>query len=142
MAERIWLGHLGSGVYGLKISKPGVAVGTASDSDLLLDTSSNFARFVQMGQLIFAAGPALTVNASVPNIGGTAPVVVFKYAEISSGSIYLFPLWRNETNTQTTTTNTLFGWNATAVSGTISVTRNYSSSTTNYVYYFMLAQSI
>lgn len=39
MANRVQLGDLGSGVFGLKVSKPSVNVLTASDKDLLFDST-------------------------------------------------------------------------------------------------------
>lgn len=39
MANRVQLGDLGSGVYGLKVSKPSVNVLTATDKDLLFDST-------------------------------------------------------------------------------------------------------
>jgi len=39
MANRVQLGNLGSGVYGLKVSKPSVNVLTATDKDLLFDST-------------------------------------------------------------------------------------------------------
>lgn len=39
MANRVQLGELGSGVFGLKVSKPSVNVLTASDKDLLFDST-------------------------------------------------------------------------------------------------------
>ena len=141
MTERVYLGNLGAS-YGLKISKPGVSVGSATDSQLLLDTSSSYTRVIQMGQLVFSSGGVTTVGASIPSIGGSTPCVLFKYVEIFNGSAYVFPLYRNENNQNTTTTNVSNGRTATASSTSVSVTRNFSSSNTNYVYYFVLSLAV
>jgi hypothetical protein len=142
MANRIAIGQVSSGVYGIKISKPGYDVLTAADENLLLDTNSNFSRVLQMGQLVFNAGGSITQSATLPSLGGSSPCVIFRYVEVFEGAAYAFPLYRNESNTTATTTNTSNGWTATAVGTSVSVTRNFSSTSTQYVYYFAIALPI
>lgn len=141
MVERVWLGNLGS-AYGMKISKPGVSVGGASDSDLLLDTSTGYSRVLQMGILSFPPATTQTVTATVPSIGGGTPVVTFKYGQIFEGQAYLFPMYRREDNTSEYTSGTGSGWNAQCNGTTITVTQNFTTTSYWYVYYFALALPI
>lgn len=53
MTNRVVMGNKG-GTYGLWVSKPGVNVLTASETDMLLSTSGTFGQIVRSGS--FAAG--------------------------------------------------------------------------------------
>ena len=73
MANRVQLGNLGSGVFGLKVSKPSVNVLTASDKDLLFDSTK-----ARTGQ-IYAGANGLNFFESTtdldPDVSGTNAIV-------------------------------------------------------------------
>lgn len=67
MVNRVILGNLGS-VYGLKVSKPGIDVTTATDSQLLFNTQNNFLRTIITGTISLGAG---TTTSTTVNLGAT-----------------------------------------------------------------------
>ena len=62
MANRVLLGKTASGVFGLKVSKPGIDVTSGADKDMLFNSTS-----VRTG-LVYAGGSALNFDG-----GGTNP---------------------------------------------------------------------
>ena len=81
MAKRVLLGQISSGVYGLRISRKGVDVTSASGKDLLFDstTNSGLGRYFRK----FSSATASSgFNNFIPTTGGTADT------EISNGTEY------------------------------------------------------
>ena len=73
MANRVQLGNLGSGVFGLKVSKPSVNVLTASDKDLLFDSTK-----ARTGQIYAGANGLDFVGNSTdsdPQVIGTINII-------------------------------------------------------------------
>ena len=73
MANRVQLGNLGSGVFGLKVSKPSVNVLTASDKDLLFDSTK-----ARTGQIYAGANGLDFVGNSTdsdPQVIGTVNII-------------------------------------------------------------------
>lgn len=67
MANRVALGHLGSGQYGLKISKAGFNVLTADDKDLIFSSLwSNYSVVVQKGVVGGTGNVSFTDQGYVP----------------------------------------------------------------------------
>ncbi len=128
MTHRILLGNLGDGNYGLKISTPGNDVTSTSLDNMLIDTSSSFSRVVTRGTLVFGAGGSSTQTASIPTVGTTAPLVLFRYMELYLGDTYIFPMYTDNNN----------GWTASATDGLITVTKNFTTSVSKYICYFVL----
>lgn len=131
MPARINLGRLPNGEYGLRISKPGYDVLSTGVENLLIDSSAGLSRVLARGTLIIPAGGIQTVSASIPSIGGSAPMTIFRYLEQDAGQTFAFPLWTAANN----------GYSAYAGNGYVQITRNYDKSTPTYIAYFCLAQS-
>jgi hypothetical protein len=71
MAKRVLLGQISSGVYGLRISRKGVDVTTASGKDLLFDSTTNSGLGRYFRKFSSATGVA-GFNNFIPISGGTA----------------------------------------------------------------------
>jgi hypothetical protein len=71
MAKRVLLGKISSGVYGLRISRKGVDVTTASGKDLLFDSTTNSGLGRYFRKFSSATGVA-GFNNFIPISGGTA----------------------------------------------------------------------
>lgn len=135
MTQRVILGQLGDGSYGLRISKPGFDALTTSAENIMIDTGSGLSRVLQAGTLTFPAGGAMSQSAALASIGGFAPYVQVRTLYIEDGVTYAFPLWST-----TSTAGTVNGWSAASDAGQVLVTRHFSESVTTYVAYFALAQ--
>lgn len=136
MTERVVIGQLPSTAYGIRVSKPGYSALTAATDHMMLDSDSGMSRVLQRGTITFPAGGAMSQSVSLPWIGGYAPFVVVKSLIIESGVTYAFPFHSLQDSAATVN-----GWTTTVSSGgTLTVTRNFSSTLTVYVAYFTLAQ--
>lgn len=63
MVQRVIMGALGSGAYGLKVSKPTVDVATGAASDMLFNSTAGVTRVLLKGTITIADGSASgTVN--------------------------------------------------------------------------------
>lgn len=68
MTNRVVLGHRGSGVYGLFISKPGFNVLTATDNNLLFNSNYGTLQIVQAGQVTIGSNSG-TSDVGTSNLG-------------------------------------------------------------------------
>jgi len=103
MAKRVLLGKISSGVYGLRISRKGVDVTTASGKDLLFDstTNSGLGRYFRK---FSSATASAGFNNFIPTSGGTADT------ENTSGTEYhpLFLYLQDGTGIQYDTNSTSY----------------------------------
>lgn len=77
MTNRIIMGDLGSGTYGLKVSKSGIDVLTAGQTDLMFDSSSIAPRVLMTGSC--ATSPANSNSRSrVNNVVVSLPVLDYE----------------------------------------------------------------
>lgn len=56
MTQRVALGNLGGGAYGLKVSKAGVDVLSGADSDMMFDSRQGNTRIIMSGAISLVAG--------------------------------------------------------------------------------------
>src|SRR6056300_1152601 len=103
MAKRVILGKISTGVYGLRISRKGVDVTTASGKDLLFDstTNSGLGRYFRK---FSSATASAGFNNFIPTSGGTADT------ENTSGTEYhpLFLYLQDGTGIQYDTNSTSY----------------------------------
>ncbi len=103
MAKRVLLGKISSGVYGLRISRKGVDVTSASGKDLLFDstTNSGLGRYFRK---FSSATASAGFNNFIPTSGGTADT------ENTSGTEYhpLFLYLQDGTGIQYDTSSTSY----------------------------------
>lgn len=87
--NRIILGRLPDGSYGMKVSQEGVDVTEATDAELILDTSNNLFKIVDTGELtVTKAVNSESAVGSVSHDLGYAPLViafVVPFAGFSAG---------------------------------------------------------
>lgn len=122
MANRVLIGKTATGVYGVKVSKPGIDVTSGADKDMLFNSTS-----VRTG-LIYAGGSALNFDATGSNPSestgqnflttgskanlGYIPLVVFSEKnqgeleeDDTPGGVYIFvtnrSIWKTTSSTVT-----------------------------------------
>jgi len=90
MAKRVLLGQISSGVYGLRISRKGVDVTSASGKDLLFDstTNSGLGRYLRKFSSATSSGNS-GFNNFIPTSGGTADTENTSGAEYHPLFLYL-----------------------------------------------------
>lgn len=96
MAKRVLLGKISSGVYGLRISRKGVDVTSASGKDLLFDSTTNSGLgryFRKFSSATASAGfnnfvPTSGGTADTENISGTEYHPLFLYLQDGTGIEY------------------------------------------------------
>ena len=66
MTNRIVLGDVGGGAYGVKVSEPGVNVLTADDDSLLLNSDVEQVQIITSGRV--SAAPS-SLDVTIPNLG-------------------------------------------------------------------------
>jgi hypothetical protein len=79
--DRVWLGKIGDGAddWGLKVSEPSIDVASATDDQLLFDSSRNSFKIVSTDTISFAVGSLVsgaTTTQTVPHGLTTIPAVM------------------------------------------------------------------
>jgi hypothetical protein len=120
------LGKGANNFYGLKVSKPGIDVYTAPDSDLIFNSSQNVFKIVQSGTVDIVTGAGEANDVTVTHNLGYAPVVI-AYLQLTDGIITPIPQYVGSSYTWLTSNpvNVKFVYSATTPGATATWTIKY-----------------
>lgn len=86
MVDRVLLGHLGGGEYGLKVSRPGFDVNVAEGAQLAFDSAFNNQIKVHM-KVDFLGDPAVSTYVAFGKTFSAPPPIIYMDKQTAYGSL-------------------------------------------------------